>query len=131
MKATQYFAGFGPTVWSSRRGETEYGLKAIPAGGFVKIVGMTPLEEVAPEDRTGRSGVPALAAHGRARRRVGDPLRARPADLLRRGVPTGLPNPAAQSFEPLDAPTGGRSGLRLRHPGFDLTRTRPAGLPCR
>jgi RIP metalloprotease RseP len=51
MKATQYFAGFGPTIWSTRRGETEYGLKAIPAGGFVKIVGMTPLEEVPPEDR--------------------------------------------------------------------------------
>ena len=47
MKATQYFAGFGPTLWSFRRGETEYGVKAIPAGGFVKIVGMTPLEEVA------------------------------------------------------------------------------------
>ncbi len=51
MKATHYFAGFGPTLWSMRRGETEYGLKAIPAGGFVKIVGMTPLEEnIAPED---------------------------------------------------------------------------------
>jgi membrane-associated protease RseP (regulator of RpoE activity) len=35
MKATQYFAGFGPTLWSFRRGETEYGVKAIPAGGFV------------------------------------------------------------------------------------------------
>ena len=51
MKATQYFAGFGPTIFSWRRGETEYGLKAVPAGGFVKIVGMTPLEEVAPEDQ--------------------------------------------------------------------------------
>ncbi len=51
MKATQYFAGFGPTVFSFRRGETEYGLKAIPAGGFVKIVGMTPLEDGRPEDR--------------------------------------------------------------------------------
>ena len=51
MKATQYFAGFGPTLWSFRRGETEYGFKAIPAGGFVKIVGMTPLEEIAPEDQ--------------------------------------------------------------------------------
>ena len=46
MKATQFFVGFGPTLWSTRRGETEYGVKAIPAGGFVKIVGMTPLEEV-------------------------------------------------------------------------------------
>jgi membrane-associated protease RseP (regulator of RpoE activity) len=50
MKATQFFVGFGPTLWSTRRGETEYGVKAIPAGGFVKIVGMTPLEEVEPGD---------------------------------------------------------------------------------
>jgi membrane-associated protease RseP (regulator of RpoE activity) len=50
MKATQFFAGFGPTLWSVRRGETEYGFKAIPAGGFVKIVGMTPLEDIAPGD---------------------------------------------------------------------------------
>jgi len=41
-KVTQYFVGFGPTVWSRRRGETEYGLKAIPLGGYVKIVGMLP-----------------------------------------------------------------------------------------
>jgi len=50
MKATQYFVGFGPTLFSWRRGETEYGLKAIPAGGFVKIVGMTPLEDVEEAD---------------------------------------------------------------------------------
>lgn len=51
MKATQFFVGFGPTLWSKVRGETEYGVKAIPAGGFVKIVGMTPLEEVDPADQ--------------------------------------------------------------------------------
>jgi membrane-associated protease RseP (regulator of RpoE activity) len=51
MKATQFFFGFGPTLWSFRRGETEYGVKAIPAGGFVKIVGMTPLEEVPEADK--------------------------------------------------------------------------------
>ncbi len=51
MKATQFFVGFGPTLWSRQKGETEYGVKAIPAGGFVKIIGMTPLEEVAPEDK--------------------------------------------------------------------------------
>ncbi len=50
MKATQFFVGFGPTLWSRRRGETEYGVKAIPAGGFVRIVGMTPLEDVEPGD---------------------------------------------------------------------------------
>jgi membrane-associated protease RseP (regulator of RpoE activity) len=47
MKVTRYFVGFGPTLWSFRRGETEYGIKAIPAGGFVKITGMTPQEEEA------------------------------------------------------------------------------------
>ena len=50
MKASRFFVGFGPTLWSFRRGETEYGIKAIPAGGFVKIEGMTPLEEVEPGD---------------------------------------------------------------------------------
>ena len=50
MKATQFFVGFGRTVWSRQRGETEYGVKAIPAGGFVKIVGMTDLEDVDPAD---------------------------------------------------------------------------------
>lgn len=50
MKATEYFVGFGPRLWSFRRGETEYGVKAIPAGGYVRIIGMHNLEEVAPED---------------------------------------------------------------------------------
>ena len=44
-KVTQYFIGFGPTVWSRQRGETEYGVKAIPLGGYVKIVGMLPPDE--------------------------------------------------------------------------------------
>src|SRR5580693_10522198 len=46
MKCTQYFVGFGPTLWSTFRGETEYGIKALPLGGFVKITGMTSIEEV-------------------------------------------------------------------------------------
>jgi len=50
FKATKFFIGFGPTLWSFRKGETEYGIKMIPAGGFVKIVGMNPYEDVAPED---------------------------------------------------------------------------------
>ncbi|OHV38267.1 MULTISPECIES: M50 family metallopeptidase [Pseudofrankia] len=50
MKASRFFVGFGPTVWSSKRGETEYGVKLVPAGGFVKIEGMTPLEEIDPND---------------------------------------------------------------------------------
>jgi membrane-associated protease RseP (regulator of RpoE activity) len=42
VKVTQYFIGFGNTVWSRRRGETEYGLKSVPLGGYVKLVGMLP-----------------------------------------------------------------------------------------
>jgi len=50
MKVTEYFVGFGPRLWSVRRGETEYGVKAIPAGGYVRITGFTSTEEVAAED---------------------------------------------------------------------------------
>ncbi len=50
MKATEAFFGFGPRLWSTQRGETEYGLKAIPLGGYVRIVGMNPFEDVAPEE---------------------------------------------------------------------------------
>lgn len=50
MKATRAFFGFGPTLWSTTRGETEYGIKAIPLGGFVTIIGMNPFEEISPED---------------------------------------------------------------------------------
>jgi membrane-associated protease RseP (regulator of RpoE activity) len=51
MKVTEFFLGFGARIWSFRRGETEFGIKAIPAGGYCKIVGMAPGEEVAPEDQ--------------------------------------------------------------------------------
>jgi membrane-associated protease RseP (regulator of RpoE activity) len=50
MKVTQFFVGFGQTLYSRKRGETEYGVKALPLGGFVKIVGMTTLDEVDPAD---------------------------------------------------------------------------------
>ncbi|CAB4680994.1 unannotated protein [freshwater metagenome] len=50
MKVTEFFVGFGPRLWSVRRGEVEYGVKAIPAGGYVRIVGMTPSEELSAED---------------------------------------------------------------------------------
>ena len=50
MKVTQFFVGFGQTLWSRRKGETEYGVKALPVGGFVKITGMTALEDIDPAD---------------------------------------------------------------------------------
>ncbi|GAA1344695.1 membrane-associated protease RseP (regulator of RpoE activity) [Arthrobacter roseus] len=42
VRVAQYMIGFGPTIWSRRRGETEYGIKAIPAGGYVSMIGMFP-----------------------------------------------------------------------------------------
>jgi membrane-associated protease RseP (regulator of RpoE activity) len=55
MKVRRYFVGFGPTLWSTRRpnrlGSTEYGVKAIPLGGFCDIAGMTSVEELDPADR--------------------------------------------------------------------------------
>lgn len=50
FKVEEYFVGFGPRLWSFRRGEIEYGVKALPLGGYVKIAGMNPYEAVAPED---------------------------------------------------------------------------------
>ena len=50
MKVTEFFVGFGPRLWSTMRGETEVGFKAIPAGGYVRITGMNPFEDVDPAD---------------------------------------------------------------------------------
>jgi len=55
MKVRRYFVGFGPTLWSTRRpnelGSTEYGIKAVPLGGFCDIAGMTSVEELNPDER--------------------------------------------------------------------------------
>jgi membrane-associated protease RseP (regulator of RpoE activity) len=50
MKVEEFFLGFGARLWSTRRGETEYGVKAIPLGGYVRIAGMNPFQETAPAD---------------------------------------------------------------------------------
>jgi membrane-associated protease RseP (regulator of RpoE activity) len=50
MKVTEFFIGFGPRIWSVQRGETEYGIKPIPAGAYVRIIGMSNLDEVEPTD---------------------------------------------------------------------------------
>jgi membrane-associated protease RseP (regulator of RpoE activity) len=57
VKVTEFFVGFGPRLWSVRRGETEYGVKALPLGGYCRIIGMNSLEEVDPaeEARTYRA----------------------------------------------------------------------------
>ena len=50
MKVTQFFLFFGPRLWSFRRGETEYGVRALPLGAFVRIIGMNRMDEVEPDD---------------------------------------------------------------------------------
>ena len=74
MKVRRYFVGFGPTLWSTRRpnklGDTEYGVKAIPLGGFCDIAGMTTVDELAPEDERVRD-VQAEDVEARRRARRG------------------------------------------------------------
>ena len=50
MKVTQFYMGFGPRLWSRKRGELEYGIRAFPLGAFVRIVGMSNLDDCDPED---------------------------------------------------------------------------------
>ena len=50
MKSTQFFMGFGPRVWSTTRGEVEYGVRALPLGAFVRIIGMNNVDDVPVED---------------------------------------------------------------------------------
>lgn len=52
MKVTEFFLGFGYKIWSFTRGETEFGVKAIPAGGYCRIVGMSTHEELSPDDES-------------------------------------------------------------------------------
>lgn len=51
IKVEQFFVGFGPRLWSIRRGDTEYGVKLLPFGGYVRIAGMNPFEEIPPAER--------------------------------------------------------------------------------
>ena len=56
VRVGQYMVGFGPTLWSTRRGETEYGIKAIPLGGYISMAGMFPPAKVGTRARTARTG---------------------------------------------------------------------------
>jgi membrane-associated protease RseP (regulator of RpoE activity) len=56
VKVTQYMIGFGPTLWSKRKGETEYGVKAIPLGGYISMIGMFPPAKNGGSARTASTG---------------------------------------------------------------------------
>jgi membrane-associated protease RseP (regulator of RpoE activity) len=68
VKTTEYFVGFGRKLWSRRRGETEYGIKAVPVGGYVRLVGMFPPAKDRPDQIRAYSTGPfrALADNARA-----------------------------------------------------------------
>ena len=73
IRCTQYMVGFGPTIWSTRRGDTEYGVKALPLGGYVRMLGMFPPKpgEPARADTTGRWSLMIEQARHDAMREVG------------------------------------------------------------
>lgn len=102
MRADRFFLGFGPTVWSMRKGETEYGVKAIPAGGFVRIKGMAPTDErLRPVAETVLDADALEEDRRREAETTGQPLDAVPSipnaawqrlgrELHRRGTPRAL-----------------------------------------
>ncbi|RZU44785.1 membrane-associated protease RseP (regulator of RpoE activity) [Streptomyces sp. BK022] len=45
IRVPQYMVGFGPTIWSRHKGETEYGIKAVPLGGYIRMIGMFPPDD--------------------------------------------------------------------------------------
>lgn len=119
MKATEFFLGFGPRIWSFRRGETEYGVKPVLMGGYVRIVGMNNLEEVDPADE------PRTYRQGRFGRRLAVVLAGVTVNLLIavflfflvfafRGVPDGPNTTISDVVDGLPAEAGGlESGDRL------------------
>src|SRR6478735_3976309 len=72
VRVSEYFVGFGPTLWSRKGKETEYGVKAIPLGGYVKLVGMIP-----PED-----AVKPVRGHGRVASIIADARSAAVDEML-------------------------------------------------
>ena len=94
MKATEFFLGFGPRLWSFRRGETEYGIKLLPLGGYVRIVGFTSAEEVDPSDE------PRVCQVRRLRQSLQPALQVEPATP--RGQPpshlSGRPRPRPKTL---------------------------------
>jgi regulator of sigma E protease len=93
MKVERFFLGFGPTIWSFRRGETEYGIKALPLGGFCKIAGMSPYESDSnflEEDRAARRRA-ARAGGGDASGGVAAPPQLEGSGQGGPGDPGGVP----------------------------------------
>lgn len=130
MKVRRYFVGFGPTVFSWRRGETEYGLKWIPLGGFCDIAGMTALDEVTPDEapramwrfKTWKRTV-VMSAGSVTHFILGFVV------LYLMAVTMGLPNLAPATTEPVLAATSCARSTTTEAEATDTTTACPAGAP--
>ena len=131
MRVERFFLFFGPTIWSFKRGETEYGVKSIPLGGYVKITGMNPEEEVPPEHEDARL-LPAAGLEADRRRRGGaggehrprlrDPLRRLLGQRPPRGRPGGRRGERrnARRRRCCSRATGSSRSTAIGFPGLDL-----------
>ena len=135
VKVSQYMVGFGHTVWSRRRGETEYGVKAIPLGGYVRRVGMFPPEPGDDPRQLRRASTgPFQALIEDARRASKEEIK--PGDEDRvfyrkawwKKLIVMLGGPAMNVLiAAVLAATGGQRGVRMRDPG----RRRQPGVHIR
>ena len=124
VKVTQYMVGFGPTLWSRRRGDTEYGFKAIPLGGYIRMIGMVPprrRRQAAPAwPRRMASAIedfrPVSRVRGQARRRAAAVLPAHPRQEDHRHA-------RRPDDEPADLPGAHRRAAR--HPRHRARGHRP------
>lgn len=104
VRVPQYFVGFGPTIWSRTRGETEYGVKAIPLGGFVRMVGMFPpakhelSEDAAAEARLRRRGIAGWAKEVTEEARAASLEELEPGDKGRAFYQLSMPKKLAVMF---------------------------------
>jgi membrane-associated protease RseP (regulator of RpoE activity) len=73
VKVTQYMVGFGPTMWSRKKGDTEYGIKWIPAGGYIRMIGMVPPSSTGKVSRWPRRMATAIEDFRRVSRAEVDP----------------------------------------------------------
>jgi membrane-associated protease RseP (regulator of RpoE activity) len=80
VRVTQYMVGFGRTLWSTKKGDTEYGIKAIPAGGFVAMIGMYPPNKTDGSVRPSSTGLLQTLAESRAEPRKAGRLEKLAAD---------------------------------------------------
>jgi regulator of sigma E protease len=123
MRADRFFVGFGPTLWSTRRGETEYGLKAILLGGYVRIVGMGGEDELTQLPLV--DALPAVRDAEDARRWWS----ALDEELAQRGTPRELAQrirDTARGLDPVPDSAGLRDALE-RSLGLELPPSRRVG----